>query len=145
MGTTAIQIEQQGEAFAAIERWHNDQLGTVYNTPVLKDGLLFALSDRGHFFCLDADTGKAAWSDTNRVSNFGTLVDAGSVLVAVPEKSGLIVFRPSRDRFQEVVRYKLSDLAIYAFPVLSGNRIYVRDAQDVILYEIGTGERGKSG
>jgi outer membrane protein assembly factor BamB len=144
IGTTAVQIEKQGEAFTAIERWRNDQFGTVYNTPVLKDGLLYAMSDRGHFFCLDAHTGKTAWSDTNRVSNFGTLLDAGSVLAAVPEKSGLIVFRPSRDRFQEVVRYKLSDLAIYAFPVFSGKRIYVRDAQKVSIYEIGAGERGKS-
>ena len=135
-GTTAIQIGKQGDSFAANERWHNERLGTVYNTPVLKDGLLYALSDRGQFFCLDTQTGKQAWCDTNRVSNFGTLVDVGSVLAGVTEKADLFIFRPSRDRFQEVARYKLSDLPIYAFPVFSGNRIYVRDAQNVSLYEL---------
>ena len=140
-GSTAIKIEKQGDAFAVKECWHNEQFGTVYNTPVLKNGLLYALSDGGHYFCLEAFTGKPAWSDTNRFSNFGSLLDAGDFLVSVPEKSGLMVFRPSRDRFQEVARYKLSDLPIYAFPVLSGNRIYVRDAQEVSLYELGAGDR----
>ena len=138
-GTRSIAIEKQGDAFAVRERWLNEHNGTVYNTPVLKDGLLYALSDRGQFFCLDAQTGKLAWKDTNRVSNFGTLLDAGNVMAAVPETSGLIVFRPSRDRYQEEVRYPLSDLPIYAFPVLAGNRLYVRDAEHVILYELVSG------
>ena len=133
-GTRSVQIEKQGDAFTAKACWHNERLGTVYNTPVLVDGLLYALSDRGQFFCLDARTGKPAWSDTNRVSNFSSLLAAGPVLAAVPEKSGLIVFRPNRDRFEEVARYKLSDDPIYAFPVFSGDRIYVRDARNVSLY-----------
>ena len=80
-------------------------------------------------------TGKPAWSATNRVSNFGSLVVAGSVLASVPEKSGLIIFRPSRDRFEEVARYRLTDEAVYAFPVFSGHRVYLRDARSVSCYE----------
>ncbi len=135
MGTRAVQIVKQGDAWAVQELWRNEQLGTVYNTPVVKEGSLYALSDRGQLFCLDAATGQKAWHDTNRVSNFGSLVDLGSVLAVVPEKSGLILFQPGRERFKPVARHALSELPIYAFPIFSGPSLYVRDAETVARFE----------
>ena len=45
-GTKAVKIEKQGAGFAAKELWSNDKLGTGFNTPVLKNGLLmFTLED----------------------------------------------------------------------------------------------------
>jgi outer membrane protein assembly factor BamB len=135
-GTRAVRIEREAGGFHVRELWHNKQSGTVYNTPVIKDGMLYALSDRGRFFCLDARTGQEAWTDTNRVSSFGTLLDAGPVLLAWPEKSGLFVFQPGRVRVQELARYKPSDLPVYAYPVVAGNRLFVRDSESVSLYWI---------
>ena len=67
-----------------------------FNTPVLKDGLLFGLSDKGMFFCLDAKTGKTDWVDTTkRGGNFAAVLDAGSVILALPSTSELIAFKPS--------------------------------------------------
>ena len=44
---------------------------TQFNTPVLTDGLLFGLSDKGVFFCINATDGKTAWTDTvKRGGNF---------------------------------------------------------------------------
>lgn len=139
-GTRAVRIEKQAGGFNARELWHNEHSGTVYNTPVIKDGLLYALSDRGRFFCLDAQTGQEAWTDTNRVSNFGTLLEAGPMLLACTEKSGLFVIQPGRIRFQELARYKPSDLPVYACPVVAGNRLFVRDSESVSLYWIAEGQ-----
>lgn len=135
-GTKAVSIIKRGDVFAAEELWHNAKLGTVYNTPVLKDGLLYALSDRGHFFCLDARTGEPAWIDPQRHSNFGAVMDAGSILLALPEKSGLIAFKPGTQRYEERARIKVSDTSIYAFPVAAGNRIFVKDKETVALWAI---------
>ena len=52
--------------------WSNDQLAPQFNSPVLKNGLLFGLTDKGFFFCIDAKSGKTAWTDkTNRGGGFG--------------------------------------------------------------------------
>jgi outer membrane protein assembly factor BamB len=136
-GLRAVRIEKSGDPFTARPLWHNAQIGTVYNTPVLKEGALFALSDRGQFFCLDYATGVTNWISTNRVSNFGSLVDLGTVLAALPEKSGLIFFQPSREGYQELARHKVSDTPVYAHPVVAGRRIFVRDADSVAMWILG--------
>ena len=96
-GTKAVKIEKKGDAFAATELWSNAEIAPQFNTPVLKDGLLFGLSDKGNLFCVDAKTGKTAWTDqTSRDrSGFAAMVDAGSCLMALPSSSELIVFKPS--------------------------------------------------
>jgi outer membrane protein assembly factor BamB len=135
-GTEAVKVVPQGDGFAVQEFWRNEKFGTVYNSPVLKDGRLFGLSDRGHFFCLNALTGQTCWAATNRVSNFGSLVAAGSVLLALPEKSGLIAFKPSDNQYEELARLPVSDTPVYAHPVVAGKSIYIKDSTTASLWLI---------
>jgi outer membrane protein assembly factor BamB len=108
-----------------------------FNTPVLKDGLLFGLSDKGVFFCLDAKTGKTDWMDTTkRGGNFASILDAGSVILALPSTSELIAFKPSDKAYTEVARIKVAETPTYAHPVIAGNRVFVRDAQNIALETI---------
>jgi len=135
-GTKAVKIEKQGDGFAAKELWSNPQLAPQFNSPVLKDGLLFGLSDKRSLYCINAQTGKTAWADTNKLSNFGAILDAGSVLLALPENSGLIAFKPGDKQYEEVARIKVSETPIYATPVVAGNRIFVKDRDAVTLWAI---------
>ncbi len=137
-GTKAVKIQRQGDAFAARELWSNPDLAPQYNTPVLQDGLLFGFSNRGQFFCIHAQTGQTAWLDeTSRDrSGFGPLVSAGSVLLALPSNGELIAFKPSGTQYEELARIKVADGSTYAFPVIAGNRIYVKDADSLALLVI---------
>jgi outer membrane protein assembly factor BamB len=137
-GTKAVKIEKQGDGFVAKELWSNEDLATQFNTPVLKDGLLFGLSDRNNLFCIDAKTGKTAWTDsTARGSRgFGAIVDAGSCLLALPNDSELLVFKPSGKQYEEVAKFKVAETETYAYPVIEGNRIFVKDQDSVALLMI---------
>jgi len=135
-GTKAVKIEKQGDGFVTKELWSNPDLAPQFNTPVLKNGLLFAISNRGNFYCLNAQTGQTAWTDTNPLSGFGTIVDVGSVLLALPEKAGLIVLKPDGKQYSEITRYKVADTPTYAHPVVAGNRVFVRDQDSVTLWTI---------
>jgi outer membrane protein assembly factor BamB len=57
-GTKAVKIEKAGDAFSAKELWSNPDNAVQFNTPVLKGGLLFGLSQKGDLFCMDAKDGK---------------------------------------------------------------------------------------
>ena len=132
-----MKIEKQGDAFAAKEAWSNDKLGTGYNTPVLKDGLLFGLSNRGSLFCLDAKTGKTAWSESaTRKDSFGSVVDAGPVMLALPSNGELVVYKPSEKQYEELARIPVAEGPVYAHPVVSGNRIYVKNLTSLVLWTI---------
>jgi outer membrane protein assembly factor BamB len=137
-GTKAVKIEKSGDAFAAKELWSNADLGTGFNTPVLKDGMLYGFSDKGNLFCLDAKTGKTCWTDaTKRGSgNFAAVLDAGSCLFALPSNSELVVIKPSDKEFTELAKYKVSETATYATPVVAGKRIFVKDQDAVVLYAV---------
>ena len=136
-GAKAVKIEKRPDGFAAKELWSNPDLAPQFNTPVLKDGLLFGLSNRGNLFCMNATTGKTAWTDgTSHGRGFAAIVDAGPVLLALPSTSELLVFKPSEKQYEEVARIKVAETQTYAHPVLSRKRIFVKDRDTLAMLSV---------
>jgi len=135
-GTKAVKIEKQGNGFAAKELWSNPELAPQFNTPVLKEGLLFGLSNSGNLFCINAQTGQTAWTDATQRDRggFAAILDAGSCLLALPSSSELIVFKPDGKEYSKVTSYKVADTPTYAHPVISGNRVFVKDQESVTMW-----------
>lgn len=137
-GTKAVKIEKKGDGFVANELWSNAELNPQYNTPILKDGLLFGLSNSGNLYCLNTKTSDAAWTDETQLDRggFGSIVDVGSCLLALPSSADLIVYKPDGKQFSEIARYKVAETPIYAFPVVSGNRIFIKDQESLTLFAV---------
>jgi outer membrane protein assembly factor BamB len=157
-GVTAVKLEKKGDSIAASELWKNADNSVMFNTPVLKNGLLFGLSAGNDFFCINAKNGKTAWTapSTHAAANaasesgaggggrrggmgrggFGTIVDAGPVLLGLTPASELIAFQPTDKAYTEVARIKVADTPTYASPVPSGNRLFVKDQDSVTLWAV---------
>ena len=137
-GTRAVKIEKHGDGFAARELWSNPEVATQFNTPVLKDGLLFGLSNQDNLFCINAETGKTAWSDTTPRGRggFAAVVAADSAILALPSNSELIVFEPTDKKYTELARINVADTPTYAHPVIAGNRIFMKDQEAVAMWII---------
>jgi outer membrane protein assembly factor BamB len=137
-GTKAVKIEKQGEGFTTRELWSNDQVAPQFNTPVLKDNLLFGSTSQSNLFCLNAETGQTAWLDTTRQDrgSFAAIVDAGPVILVLPSSSDLIVLKPVEKEFTQLARIKVADTPTYAHPVIRGNRIYIKDQETVALWTL---------
>jgi hypothetical protein len=67
---------------------------------------------------------------------YGSVVDAGSVLFALTPSSQLVVYEPSATEFKQLASYKVADKATHAYPIIAGNRIYVKDADSVTLWTV---------
>ena len=80
--------------------------------------------------------GQTAWVGTEEINRFGSVVDAGTCLLALSPKSELIVFEPNKSEYKELAKYKVADSEIYAYPIAAGNRIYVKDQDSVILWTV---------
>jgi outer membrane protein assembly factor BamB len=137
-GIHAVKIEKQADGFAAKELWSNPEIAPQFNTPVLKDGLLFGLSNRGNFFCVNSQTGQTAWIDSTSRDRggFTSIVDTGSVLLALPSNSELIIIKPNDKEYTELALIKVSDTPTYAHPVIAGNRIIIKDQETVTMCTI---------
>ncbi|MGC8885926.1 MAG: hypothetical protein ACP5MG_02060 [Verrucomicrobiia bacterium] len=70
------------------------------------------------------------------MDRFGALLDAGTVLVALPPSGELIVFKPSEKQFEQVARVKIAESQTFAHPVLRGNKIIVKDRDSVALWSL---------
>ena len=63
-------------------------------------------------------------------------MDAGSVLLALTPSSELIVFQPGAKAFAELARIKVAESQTHAYPVVSGNRIFIKDKDSVTLWTV---------
>jgi outer membrane protein assembly factor BamB len=150
-GTKAVKLEKKGDELAAKDLWSNADSVVIYNTPVVKKGLIFGISDGGKLFCINEDTGKTAWSVAAPAAGgggggggrgmmgggagYGSVVDAGSVLFALTPAGELVVFEPSDKEYKEIAKYKVGQ-STYAYPVVSGKRVFVKDKDSLTLWTI---------
>jgi outer membrane protein assembly factor BamB len=67
---------------------------------------------------------------------YGSIVDAGSVLLALTPASQLVVLQSSEKAFTEVARIKVAGSATHAYPIASGNRLFIKDADSVTLWTV---------
>jgi len=140
----ALKIEKQDDAMAAKEQWSDSDVSTSFNTPVLKEDKVFGLTGQNALFCIDAKSGKTLW--THDLSSggggrrgpggFGSVIDAGPVLMALTPSAELTVFKPDPAEYSEVAKIKVADSPTYAYPAVAGNRIVIKDEQSVALYDL---------
>jgi outer membrane protein assembly factor BamB len=184
-GATAVKFDKKDDGLAAHELWKNTEKSVQFNTPVLKDGLLYGLTLANELFCIDTKDGKTAWSvplggtppgagnTATRApaqppgagrppqggppgaggqppggrggrggmrgggrGGYGSIVDAGHVLVALTPSAQLVVFEPSPKEFKQVAKYKVAEGDTYAYPILSGKRIFIKDKENLTLWTV---------
>jgi len=135
-GVNAIEIKKEGNSFTVNKLWTNPDFSTGFSTPLLKDGFLYGLSNQSRLFCINASTGQTAWKDETPLQNFGSLVDAGSVIIALTSNSNFVVLKPDGQKYNQVALIKLVESSIYAHPILSGNRIFIKDNESLTLFTI---------
>ena len=141
-GTKAVKFEKEGDKIVAKDLWVNADTSAAFCTPVLHDGVLFGLSagaDRrgadGKFYCLNATTGQTAWTDSEpRRTNYGATVDAGSVIIALTAAGQLTAIEPGDKACKILASVKVSEKPTYAYPIASGNRIFIRDDDSMAMY-----------
>jgi outer membrane protein assembly factor BamB len=135
-GTKAVKVEKAADGFAAKELWSSPDNGVQFNSPVLKGGQIYGVSQNGVLFCLDAQSGKTLWTTTLGGRGFGSIVDAGSVLLALTPQGELSVLEPSDKEYKKLAGYKVAETDTYAYPVVAGKGVYVKDKDSLSFWAI---------
>ena len=133
-GTKAVKIEKTADGFVAKELWSNPDNAVQFNTPVLKGGQIYGLSQKSVIFCLDAKDGKTLWTTELGGRGFGSIVDAGSVLLALTPKGELAVLEPSDKEYKKLASYKVADTETYAYPVATDKGLFVKEKDSLSLW-----------
>jgi outer membrane protein assembly factor BamB len=125
--------------WATTNVWHTDDVSMHLSDAVAIDGVLFGLShlNSGQYFALDLDTGRVLWKSEARQANHAAIARAGNTIFSLEDDSDLVVLRNSRERFDPIARYKVAPTDTWTQPVVSGNRIFVKDVSSLTLWTIG--------
>jgi outer membrane protein assembly factor BamB len=140
-------LEKSVTAFTAVRRngqwstedvWDNPEATMDMSTGVILGSTLFGFSPRmsGQFFALDANTGKTLWITPGRQATNAAVVRAGGVWMALEDDAELVVARPSASAFDVIQRYRVAESATWAQPVVSGNRVFIKDVSSVALWTV---------
>jgi outer membrane protein assembly factor BamB len=137
-GVAAFSPSRRNGQWVLERRWETKDVSMYLSDPVVIDDTLFGFSHRqsGQYFAIDARTGATLWLGNARQSMNAAVAKAGSLLFLLQDDAQLWVARANRERLEIIRRYTVADSATWAQPVLSGTRLFVRDASAVSLWAV---------
>lgn len=121
--------------------WSNDtSMSSQYATSVYRSGYLYGIHGRedvdADLRCVEASTGKVAWS----VNNFGVahLILAGDKLLVLANSGELTLARASEKKFDVIGKSRVASATIRALPAISNGRVFFRtnDSGESKLYAL---------
>ena len=154
-GTTAEKFSLTDAGIKTEPLWNNSDATVLFNSPVLRDGLIFGLTGANAVFCVRAETGETAWAAPFGAAaaapqpkpepgkgrrggggGYGSIVDAGSVLFGLTPTGDLVVFEPNDKEYKQLASYKVAAAKAYAYPVIAGNRVFIKDEDSLTLWTL---------
>jgi outer membrane protein assembly factor BamB len=136
---STLRIFRKNGQWATEVVWENTSAPFYMANAVIVGGSVFGLSHRnsGQYVLVDLKTGKTLWAGMPRQATNAAIVRAGDVVFSLEDDAELIVGRVNPTGFQELRRYTVSSAATWAEPVISGNRIIVKDISTLALWSLG--------
>jgi outer membrane protein assembly factor BamB len=135
-GVTAFVAASRAGQWTTENIWHTDDVSMHMSDAVVVNNVLYGLShlNSGEYFALDLDTGKVLWKSEPRQAAHAAIARAGNTIFSLEEDGELVVLRHNPMRFEPIVRYPVATAATWTQPVLSGNRIFIKDVSTLTLW-----------
>lgn len=124
----AIRADGSGDVTKSHLRWQSDAKAGYVPSPMLCDGLLYAVSDTGLMRCYEADSGKIVWEHALKAPFYSSPVLAGERIYLFDREGKGYVLKTGR-QFELLATNELAD-GVFATPVILGDRIYLRTLRD---------------
>jgi outer membrane protein assembly factor BamB len=137
-GFTAFRVVRDGTTFSTENVWKNDEASVQMSNPVIIDSVLYGLShlNSGQFFALDLDSGQVLWKGQPRQAENAAIVRAGTTLFLLQNDAKLHVMKANRSAFTPAKTYEVAMGETWTQPVVSGNRIFVKDVSNLTLWTL---------
>lgn len=136
VGGAACKVTRNGTSFEARELWRikgDNQVASLWSTPVCKDGYLYGMISfkkfgRGPLKCIDLKTGDIKWEQPG--FGAGNVLLVGNDLVALSDDGQVVVVEAKPDAYKEIGRTKAVAGKCWSYPALSNGRLYVRSTRE---------------
>ncbi|MBI5775349.1 MAG: PQQ-binding-like beta-propeller repeat protein [Verrucomicrobia bacterium] len=134
-GLVGVKVSSDGKNQKAEQIWTNKTAAINFSSPVTVGKHLYGLGPAKNLICVEAATGKIAWSKDGVITSgagkahAGFLV-AGKNLLALTDGGQLVQFSAAADAFKEVSRTQVCGFN-WCNPAYADGKLYLRDAKDL--------------
>ena len=138
MPVSGFRVINRAGQWSTEDVWVNNDTTMDMSTGVVIGNSLYGFSPRnsGQYFAIDANTGQTQWLSEPRQGDNAAVVRAGDLWFALGTGAELIVARGNPRQLEILKRYDVADSATWAQPVLSGQRVFIKDLSTVSLWTL---------
>ena len=142
-GTRAIQIKKTNGQLAAEELWTSRQLKPDFTDLVIHQAYAYGI-DGGIFACVDLKTGERKWKDGRYGKGQVLLLESSGLLLVLAEDGRVVLLRADPGAYAEVASIAALKGKTWNHPVVVGDRLYIRNAQEAACYQLPLAEARKT-
>jgi outer membrane protein assembly factor BamB len=140
VGSNLFKITAEDGKFKADQVYGNKVMKNQHGGVVLVGDYLYGYSDGKGWVCQGFETGKAVWSEKEKLGK-GSITFADNLLVLREEggKGTVALVEANSDGYKEHGRFEQpdrSDKNSWPHPVVIGGRLYLRDQDVLLCYEV---------
>ena len=146
-GCGLVEVSQTAGEFSGKLVWENKRLKNKFTSSVLHEGHIYGLDSSGNdntgggnganLVCLKAISGDEVWRGENY--GHGQVLLAQGHLIIQCENGDLALVKATPESHQQIARLPSLPGKTWNNPALAGGRLYVRNDQDMICYDIRPG------
>lgn len=136
-GTRLVKAVMQDEKLQLEEIWTSLDMKPDYNDIVIHQGYIYGF-DNDIFGCIGLEDGKRKWKGGRYQKGQAILLADSDLIIVVSERGDLVLLRATPEKLQELAKIPAMKGKTWNHPVIVGNRLYIRNAEEAICYELAT-------
>jgi outer membrane protein assembly factor BamB len=134
-GTRAIRISKKDAQLATEELWTSRNLKPDFTDLIVHQGYVYGI-DGGIFTCVDLKTGERKWKGGRYGKGQAVLLENSGLLLVSAEDGRVVLLRADPSEHSEAGSFKALEGKTWNHPVVVGDRLYVRNAQEAACYQL---------
>jgi outer membrane protein assembly factor BamB len=140
LGLVAVKVTRDGLNVKAETAWTSKEAATNFASPVATGGYVYGVGPRKNVYCVEASTGKTAWSQTGLIGAggdqaFATFIVMGKNILMLNDSGELVLFAANPAKFTAVGRLQACG-STWCSPAYADGRLYVREAKTLLCLDL---------
>ena len=134
-GTRRIAVGHGTDGWTTEERWTSEDLNPFFNDFVAHKGHAFGFNGNS-LVCIDLTNGTRKWKGGGYGNGQLVLLADQDLLVVLSEQGELVLVKATPDQFTELARLKAVKGKTWNHPVLVGDTLLVRNAEEMVAFRL---------
>jgi outer membrane protein assembly factor BamB len=135
LGSSLIEVTTNSAGWSAVSKWDSKDLKPEFPDFVVHNGYAYGF-DIGVFCCLNIADGKRTWKEGRYGRGEVMLLRDQNLLLISSETGELVLLAVDPTAHKELTRFQALQGKTWNHPVVIGDRVYLRNAQEMACYSI---------